>query len=227
VKEELAMPPKIIVSYDDTDNDRDALELGRLLASSGGELSLAYVRHAAQVQKELERLAEEQAETLLEHGANLLGNPDTPRHVVVNASTGDGLHALAEAENADIVVFGADYRTARGAVLPGKAAQRLLHGGTCAVALAPADFRSRRSSKILRVGVNAEGDEAPVETAKSLAVALGATLTDTDGPVDFMVIGSRDGAPSGVTELGALAEYHIETTNAPVLVVARDTPLTF
>ena len=40
------MAPKIIVSYDDTDNDRDALALGRLLAFSGAELSLAYVRHA-------------------------------------------------------------------------------------------------------------------------------------------------------------------------------------
>ena len=39
------MAPRIIVSYDDTDNDRDALALGRLLAVSGAELSLAYVRH--------------------------------------------------------------------------------------------------------------------------------------------------------------------------------------
>ena len=40
------MALKIIVSYDDTDNDRDALALGRLLAFSGAELSLAYVRHS-------------------------------------------------------------------------------------------------------------------------------------------------------------------------------------
>ena len=39
------MAPNIIVSYDDTDNDRDALALGRLLAVGGAELSLAYVRH--------------------------------------------------------------------------------------------------------------------------------------------------------------------------------------
>ena len=40
------MALKIIVSYDDTDNDRDALALGRLLAVTGAELSLAYVRHS-------------------------------------------------------------------------------------------------------------------------------------------------------------------------------------
>ena len=38
------MALKIIVSYDDTDNDSDALALGRLLAIAGAELSLAYVR---------------------------------------------------------------------------------------------------------------------------------------------------------------------------------------
>jgi hypothetical protein len=53
------MALKIIVSYDDTDNDRDALALGRLLAYSGAELSLAYVRHSqggALEEKEAEQL---------------------------------------------------------------------------------------------------------------------------------------------------------------------------
>ena len=55
------MALKIIVSYDDTDNDRDALALGRLLAYSGAELSLAYVRHSqggALEEKEAEELLE-------------------------------------------------------------------------------------------------------------------------------------------------------------------------
>ena len=53
------MALKIIVSYDDTDNDRDALALGRLLAFTGAELSLAYVRHSqggALEQKQAEEL---------------------------------------------------------------------------------------------------------------------------------------------------------------------------
>ena len=221
------MAPKIIVSYDDTDNDRDALELGRVLASSGGALSLAYVRHGALTEPGRERLAQEQAEALLDHGAELLGNPNVPKHIIVNASTGVGLAELAASEGADIVVFGSDYRTARGAVIPGKTAEHLLGNGSVAVALAPADFRSRPTTKIARIGVIAEGDTAPEETAKSLAGALGASLTANDGPVDLMVVGSRNGAPSGRTEIGALAEYHIETANAPVLVLPRDTPIAF
>jgi len=106
------MSLKIIVSYDDTDNDRDALALGRFLAQGAGSLALAYVRHAQQSDSEREALAEKEAQALLEHGANLLDSADVPRHVIVHASTGDGLRELALREGADIVVFGSDYRTA-------------------------------------------------------------------------------------------------------------------
>src|SRR3954447_19576957 len=113
------MAPRIIVSYDDTDNDRDALALGRLLAHGGGDLSLAYVRHAQQDDPSNEAQSEKEAEALLERGAESIGAPDLERHVVMNASTGDGLLELAEREKADLVVFGSDYRTAPGNVIPG------------------------------------------------------------------------------------------------------------
>jgi len=112
------MTPRIIVSYDDTDNDRDALALGQLLAGGGADLSLAYVRHAQQSDSEREALEERAARELLDHGAAILGDPDVPRHVIVHASTGDGLRELALREDADLVVFGSDYRTAPGAVAP-------------------------------------------------------------------------------------------------------------
>src|SRR3954452_17989898 len=99
------MSPRIIVSYDDTDNDRDALALGQLLATGGAELSLAYVRHAQQSDREREALEERDAESLLEHGVQLLGDPDLPRHVIFQDSTGDGLRELALRDQVDIVVF--------------------------------------------------------------------------------------------------------------------------
>src|SRR4051812_8077856 len=79
---------KLIVSYDDTDNDRDALALGRTLGELGGEISLAYVRHTQQPDSAREALEEKEAEELLENGAQALGDEKTPRHVVVHASTG-------------------------------------------------------------------------------------------------------------------------------------------
>jgi nucleotide-binding universal stress UspA family protein len=222
------MSPRIIVSYDDTDNDRDALALGRLLAISGGDLSLAYVRHAHEDAEDREAQEEEHAEQLLERGAESIGAPDTPRHVIFHASTGEGLIELAERENADVVVFGSDYRTPAGSVTPGTSAQRLLTSGPTAVAIAPADLRSRSSVRIARIGVLDEGDPAADETARSLASALSAEVTEPGtGPVDLLVIGSREGTPAGRVGLSASAEYAIETSAAPVIVAPRGDAVQF
>ncbi len=131
------MKLKIIVSYDDTDNDKDALALGRALAAGDSELALAYVRHDEHADSAAQALAEDHAEALLERGAKSVGAENAARHVIVNASTPDGLRELAEREEADIVVFGSEYRTARGSVRPGTSAERLLNNGPVAVAVAP------------------------------------------------------------------------------------------
>jgi nucleotide-binding universal stress UspA family protein len=222
------MSPRIIISYDDTANDRDALALGRLLGYSGATLSLAYVRHSQQSERDLEAQERRQAEELLERGAQAIGAPDMPRHVVLHASTGEGLLELAEREHADIVVFGSDYRTAPGAVIPGTSAQRLLSGGSVAVAVAPAGLRSRSSVSVARIGVlDGEGDDAPETTARSLATALNASVESGDEPVDLLVIGSRDGTPIGRVELSATAGYALETATSPVLAVPRGVTIQF
>src|SRR3954449_5814708 len=149
------MALNIIVSYDDTDNDRDALALGRLLAINGAELSLAYVRHSYG-----ESLEQREAEELLARGAVSVGNPDMPKHVVVNAGTSVGLEELAEKEGADVIAFGSEYRTAQGLVKPGISAHKLLLGGPAAIAVAPAGLREHPSVRINTVGVIAEGDDA-------------------------------------------------------------------
>lgn len=218
---------KIIVSYDDTDNDRDALALGRVLGELG-EVSLAYVRHTQQPDSAREALEEKEAEELLEHGAKALGDEKIPRHVIVHASTGTGLWELAESEKADVIVFGSDYRTAEGAVLPGTSAQRILTGGPVAVAVAPAGFRNQ-NAEIKSIGVLAEedGDDATFQTARSLADALGATVADRREGTDLLVVGSSPASPKGHVNLSARAGYAIETSNVPVIAVARDTEVKF
>ena len=106
------MATKIIVSYDGTDNDRDALALARLFADAGASLELAYVRHALEAERGRERYAEAEAAALLKAGAGSLGQPDLPTHVVMSASTSEGLRDLAVDEGADMIVFGSEYRTA-------------------------------------------------------------------------------------------------------------------
>ncbi len=217
------MALKIIVSYDDTDNDRDALALGRLLAYSGGELSLAYVRHS-----QGGALEEKEAEELLARGAASVGAPDMPRHVVVNAATSVGLAELAERENADVIVFGSEYRTAPGTVKPGISAHKLLLGGPAAIAVAPAGLRSHPSVSVNTIGVLDEGDESAGETARSLAVALGANVGDLGaGPVDLLVVGSRPESPQGKVTISAASDYAVETATYPVLVTPRGVALDF
>ena len=219
---------KIIVSYDDTDNDKDALALGKALGELDGEISLAYVRHTQQPDSAREALEEKDAEELLRHGAETLGDEKIERHVVVHASTGNGLWELAQREHADVVVFGSDYRTAEGAVLPGTSAQRLLTGGPVAVAVAPAGFRNHGGT-LSTIGVVAEEDtdEAAFNTAKSLADAVGGKVADRHDDSDLIVVGSSPASPKGHVNLSARAGYAIETSHSPVIAVPRGTELRF
>jgi len=217
------MSLKIIVSYDDTDNDRDALALGRLLAFSGADLSLAYVRHSVGG-----ALEEKEAEEMLSRGAASVGAPDMPRHVVVNAGTSVGLTELAEREGADVIVFGSEYRTATGTVKPGISAHKLLLGGPAAIAVAPAGLRSHPSVSVNTVGVIDEGDASARQTASSLAGALGASVGEPGaGPVDLLVVGSRPEASEGRVVLSASSDYAVEAATYPVLVTPRGVALDF
>jgi nucleotide-binding universal stress UspA family protein len=215
-----------LVSYDDTANDHDALMLGRMLADAGARLTLAYVRHTTQTEPQREDLEEHEAEALLERGARWLDDPYVGRRVLVSGSTGEGLKWLAEQEDADIIVFGSDYRTAAGHVSPQQSTQILLEGGPAAVAIAPANYRAGGAREIHTIGVlAAPGDDAAIETARELAGALGATVTRDERRVDLLVVGSRYEAPGGRVMLSAQAQNVIENATAPVLVVARGVPL--
>jgi nucleotide-binding universal stress UspA family protein len=219
------MSTGIIVSYDGTPNDDDALALGKQLAKTGAGLALAYVRHSREYDPKREEIAQHDAERRLELGANWLGQPDVPRHVVVSASTGEGLAKLAESEGASVIVFGSDYRTPPGRVEPGTSAQRLLEGGPVAVAIAPAGLRANANAEIRSIGVYAEGeDEAAKKTAEALASALGATVTAGTDDVDLIVVGSQPSALDGRVLLSGSARYLIETARAPVLVVPKGAP---
>ena len=221
------MATKIIVSYDGTDNDRDALALGHLLASGRASLGLAYVRHAHEVESGRERLAEAEARALLERGAEAVGQPDLPRHVVVSASTPEGLRELALSEGANVIVFGSEYRTAPGHVDPQASARRLLDGGPVAIAVAPAGFADGHGFAVRTVAAVAEeGDPCALETAAGLAAQFGARVVTSANP-DFLVVGSKPGTVTGRVTISAAAEYVIELARAPVLVLPRGVAVAF
>ena len=70
------MSAKIIVSYDGTANEDDAIALGRVLAAAPAPRSaLAYVRHTHEPDSNRETLAQAEAQELLDRGVELLGDP--------------------------------------------------------------------------------------------------------------------------------------------------------
>jgi nucleotide-binding universal stress UspA family protein len=222
------MAPRAIISYDDTPGDHDALMLGRILADAGASLTLAYVRHCTQNELSREAVEEQEAEMLLERGAEWFSGLRVDARIVVSPSTPEGLRRLAEQEEADIIVFGSDYRTAPGHVAPQRSTQALLEGGTTAVAIAPAGYHGKWSPRVHRIGVLAiPGDDATLDTARALADSFGATLTRDEPHVDLLVVGSRLEATPGRVLISTHAQNEIENATCPVLVVPHGVTLDF
>jgi nucleotide-binding universal stress UspA family protein len=222
------MSADVIVSYDGTPNDDDALVLGEMLARSGATLALAYVRHSREFNPHREELAQHDAEQRLERGAALLGDDSIAQHVVIGASTGVALGQLAEAEGASVIVFGSDYRTPPGRSEPGSSAQYLLDGGNVAVAIAAAGLRARRNGGIATIGVPIAGptNSAARVTAADLADKLDANVVGaTRDPVDMIVVGSQPDAPAGRIVLGGDVRSELNAARCSVLVLPAETPL--
>ncbi|HEY7891327.1 MAG TPA: universal stress protein [Solirubrobacteraceae bacterium] len=214
---------KIIVSYDGTANEEDAVALGRVFAKAGAELILAYVRHGERGPDDPD------AETLLARGAELLGDPNVVRKVVNDRSTPEGLRRLAEEESASVIVFCSDSHTAPGSISIGNSAQRLLDGGRFAIAIAPVGLADHEAHIGRVVLVSDETDQAARATAQRLSGAFGAELQeDPDGTdAHLLIVGSRPEAGEGQVALSAAAINLIENATAIVLVVPRAKSIDF
>lgn len=221
------MTLSIIVSYDGTVHDDDALALGRQLGAGGATLALAYVRHMREYDPRREEIAQYDAARRLEQGALWLGDPDIPRHIVVNPSTSAGLAALAAEQEADLIVFGSDYRTPPGRVEPGGSAQGLLEGGTVAIGVAQAGLRTTHGIPIATISVAGEPDGAAAATAESAAGALGAEILSGGGDADLILVDSQSHGPEGRIVLGGATRARLESAHGSVIVLPRGRVLPF
>ena len=221
------MSTKIIVSYDGTANEDDAIALGRVFATAGADVALAYVRHSQEPDLDREKLAQHEAAELLARGAGLFGDAGIARHVVTDRSTPHGLRALAEREGASAVVFCSDSHTANGHVSVGNSAQQLLEGGPVAVAIAPVGLADGEVSvrSIVAIG-DAEGGARA--TADGLAAALGATVAPVaNDEAGLLVVDSRPEAEQGRVAISASAAHLVEIATCSVLVLPRGVVVPF
>lgn len=160
---------KILVGYDDTDQSKDALALGKQLAgATGAELVAAGVFqwdpvwHGADARfrdadAEFERSIKDAAETV---GAV----PQT----FPSSSPAHGLHELAEKIGADLILVGSARHGRIGQIFAGSTAIALLHGSPCPVGIAPSGYRERVADEITSVAVGFDGSE---ESGQALLAA--------------------------------------------------------
>lgn len=222
------MGANLIISYDGTPNDDDALALGNMLAPAGFTLALAYVRHSREFDPRREELARHDAEQRLERGASLLGEPEVARHIVIGASTGERLAQLADSEGASLLVFGSDYRTAPGHVEPGTSAQHLLDGGSVAIGIAAAGLRTQLGTTVESIAVPLAGpmNEVARETAGALADKLDARVVSSpEETVDLIVVGSAPEAPAGHNVIGGDVRGELNNARCSVLVLPAGRPI--
>jgi nucleotide-binding universal stress UspA family protein len=110
-----------------------------------------------------------------EHTMAQLNEPETVlRRVIPGRSAAQGLHKLAEQEEAELIVVGATHHGTAGRIVMGSVGHRLLHGSPCPVLVVPAD-----SDGIRTIGVAFDGDResrAALRAASDLARALQARL---------------------------------------------------
>ncbi|MGZ4168111.1 MAG: universal stress protein [Solirubrobacteraceae bacterium] len=219
------MATPVIVSYDGTTNDDDALALGRMLTAGGAKLALAYVRHSREYDPRREEIGVYDADRRLEQGALWLDQPEVDRHVVVDPSTGAGLARLAASEGAQLILFGSDYRTPPGHVAPGGSAQGLLEGSSVAIGVAAAGLRTRADQTIRTISVAGDANGAAHQTAEALAQALGAEILEGGGDADLILVDSQSNAPEGKIALGGSTRAQLDSARGSVIVLPRGASL--
>ena len=138
-----------MVGYDGSDQAKDALALGRSLASEEGKsLLLAYVFHhelpSVAGWDEYEQGVRAEAERELGEAVGLLGEDSrVETRAIAAGSDVRGLIELASEQQCELLIVGSSHRAAIGRTLIGSVGERLLHGSPCAVAVAPSGYRER------------------------------------------------------------------------------------
>ena len=171
---------KILVGYDDSDQARDALALGRQLADvSGAALVVAGIFPfdpiwGASVDPYF-REAEADYARQVDEAARAVG---AEAEAYPSSSAARGLHELAEEIGADLIVVGSSHRSRVGQALAGSVGTTLLHGAASPVAVASRGFRGLTAPvRTIVVGFDGSAESAHALMAGwGLAKQAGATL---------------------------------------------------
>ena len=175
----------IVIGIDDRPSARDALTLGRWLATAEHEeLLLAWVHPYDQLPSLLDEGDEVQAvraaieAMAADITATLPAELRSALRLVSGRSAAEGLQRVADREQASLIVLGASERAGIGRIAPGATARRLLAGSTVPVAIAPRGYSDEHEQPpVSGVGFDGgpEAQEA-LDWAASLSRNIGGHL---------------------------------------------------
>jgi nucleotide-binding universal stress UspA family protein len=174
------MTSPIVAGVDGTSSGVDAAALGARLATDiGTPLVVICVAPEANQVDDAEPEGHA-ASSILEAAREAVGDLPAEFRTVVSTSPARGLADFAEKEGAETVVVGSTHRGAVGRVMSGSTAERLLHGTSCPVAMAPRGYRRHRTEPMRAIGAaftdTPEGHEA-VRVAADIAKRAELPLT--------------------------------------------------
>ena len=183
------MSKPILAGYDPRLGDRAPVDFGVAVARlTGAPLLVAAVHARASVLAVSagqslpygvvdDDLLDEAPEALrdLEDELRTLG-VDADVRVCRGASAASALHALAEDEDAGLLVVGSERRSNPGRVRAGSTAGRLLHGSPCPVALVPRDWTAHAVETVGVAFVDSEEGRQALRGAHAIARRVGARL---------------------------------------------------
>ncbi len=183
------MSKPIVVGYDPRHGDRAPVDFAVAVARlTGAPLVVAAVHARPPVPAVWagqslpygivdDDLLDEAPEALRDREAELrtLG-VDAEVRVCRGASAASVLHAVAEEEDAALLVVGSDRRSDPGRVRAGSTAGRLLHGSPCPVALVPRNWTARAVETVGVAFVDSQEGREALRGAHAIARRVGARL---------------------------------------------------
>ena len=171
----------ILVGVDGRQGGRDAIALGRRLASPGATITLANIYGSGwllprgiEVTAALQR---DESERMLVSQRSAAG-VDAEVVCAWHSTPGRGLHELAQSRGSDLIVVGSSRRALLGRALIGDDTRASLNGAPCAIAVAPRGY-TEAAHDFETIGVGYDGSpegQAALAEARDIAGRRGSRI---------------------------------------------------
>jgi nucleotide-binding universal stress UspA family protein len=171
---------RVLVGIDEQSRGVDAIALATRLVAPRGKLIFGHVHTGYTLRGkgstgEFEAIEEQTARALLDSVIAESGVEAEPCCIGADR-IGSGLHGMAEATGADLLVLGSSREGQNGRVWLRDGVRNAINGAPCAVVVAPLEY-TELGTPITRIGVAYNGSDesrAALEVGRRLAAELGA-----------------------------------------------------